>query len=223
MFDLLASLGAWNWLIGGFVLMALELLAPGMFLFWLGLAALLTGLIDFALQPSWQIQLVLFALLSVAAQALLAQGADDLLVVSNNCGVDGAGLGLLLEERRDVAGAISAYRAAIAAEPGGPFVPPTNDTFFHRTYPLVTALYLYVNRPPGQPLPSWASRSCGSPPASSSDRRTAGPSVMRGRSPTPVASRRLNSYRTKSWKPAVTRRRRSRSRSEEHTSELQSH
>jgi phosphate transport system substrate-binding protein len=43
---------------------------------------------------------------------------------------------------------------AIAAEPGGPFVLPTNDSFFHRTYPLVTALYLYVNRPPGQPLPA---------------------------------------------------------------------
>src|SRR4051794_12843643 len=33
-------------------------------------------------------------------EALLAQGADDLRVVSNNCGVDGAGLGLLLEQRR---------------------------------------------------------------------------------------------------------------------------
>ena len=32
--------------------------------------------------------------------ALLDQGADDLTVVSNNCGVDGAGLGLLLESRR---------------------------------------------------------------------------------------------------------------------------
>jgi 3-oxoacid CoA-transferase subunit A len=32
--------------------------------------------------------------------ALLDQGADDLTVVSNNCGVDGAGLGLLLEARR---------------------------------------------------------------------------------------------------------------------------
>ncbi|QIK76107.1 CoA transferase subunit A [Nocardioides piscis] len=32
--------------------------------------------------------------------ALLEQGADDLTVVSNNCGVDGAGLGLLLEQRR---------------------------------------------------------------------------------------------------------------------------
>ena len=33
--------------------------------------------------------------------AVLEQGADDLTVVSNNCGVDGAGLGLLLEARPD--------------------------------------------------------------------------------------------------------------------------
>lgn len=32
--------------------------------------------------------------------ALLAQGAKNLTIVSNNCGVDGAGLGLLLENRR---------------------------------------------------------------------------------------------------------------------------
>jgi 3-oxoacid CoA-transferase subunit A len=33
-------------------------------------------------------------------EALLEQGAGDLTIVSNNCGVDGAGLGLLLEGRR---------------------------------------------------------------------------------------------------------------------------
>jgi 3-oxoacid CoA-transferase subunit A len=33
-------------------------------------------------------------------EALLEQGARDLTVVSNNCGVDGAGLGLLLEQGR---------------------------------------------------------------------------------------------------------------------------
>lgn len=33
-------------------------------------------------------------------EALLEQGADDLTIVSNNCGVDGAGLGLLLEAGR---------------------------------------------------------------------------------------------------------------------------
>jgi 3-oxoacid CoA-transferase subunit A len=37
---------------------------------------------------------------SVLIQALLKQGAENLTVVSNNCGVDGVGLGLLLEARR---------------------------------------------------------------------------------------------------------------------------
>ena len=36
----------------------------------------------------------------ILIDALLDQGADDLTVASNNCGVDGAGLGLLLEKRR---------------------------------------------------------------------------------------------------------------------------
>jgi len=36
----------------------------------------------------------------ILIEALLEQGARDLTVISNNCGVDGAGLGLLLEERR---------------------------------------------------------------------------------------------------------------------------
>jgi 3-oxoacid CoA-transferase subunit A len=36
----------------------------------------------------------------VLIEALLAQGADELETVSNNCGVDGGGLGLLLEARR---------------------------------------------------------------------------------------------------------------------------
>jgi 3-oxoacid CoA-transferase subunit A len=37
---------------------------------------------------------------NVLIEALLAQGAGGLTVVSNNCGVDGAGLGLLLEAHR---------------------------------------------------------------------------------------------------------------------------
>ena len=57
MTDMFVSLGTWNWLIFGFILMALEVIAPGVFLFWLGLAALLVGLISFAAVISWQIQL----------------------------------------------------------------------------------------------------------------------------------------------------------------------
>ncbi|WP_027565537.1 NfeD family protein [Bradyrhizobium sp. URHA0013] len=67
MTDMFVSLGTWNWLIFGFVLMALEVLAPGVFLFWLGLAALLVGLISFGAAISWQIQLVMFAIFAAAA------------------------------------------------------------------------------------------------------------------------------------------------------------
>jgi membrane protein implicated in regulation of membrane protease activity len=61
------SLGAWAWIILGLVLAALELLSPGIFLIWLGLAAILTGLVDGALDLSWQASTLLFAALSVAA------------------------------------------------------------------------------------------------------------------------------------------------------------
>src|SRR5207245_8672615 len=61
------TLGTWNWLIFGFILMALELAAPGVFLFWLGLAALLVGLVSFGLHPSWQAQLLMFAVFAAAA------------------------------------------------------------------------------------------------------------------------------------------------------------
>jgi len=65
-----STLGTWNWLIFGLILMALELLAPGVFLFWLGLAALLVGLLSFAFHPSWQIQILMFAVFAAAAVPL---------------------------------------------------------------------------------------------------------------------------------------------------------
>ncbi len=70
MAEMFVTLGTWNWLIFGFVLMAMELLAPGVFLFWLGLAALLVGLVSFALNPSWQVQILMFALSAAAAVPL---------------------------------------------------------------------------------------------------------------------------------------------------------
>src|SRR5579859_1580348 len=67
MTEMFSTLGTWNWLIFGFLLMALELAAPGIFLFWFGLSALLVGLLSFALHPSWQTQLLMFAVFAVAA------------------------------------------------------------------------------------------------------------------------------------------------------------
>ena len=67
MTDMFVTLGTWNWLIFGFILMGLELLAPGVFLFWLGLAALLVGLLSFAINLAWQTQLLMFAVFTAAA------------------------------------------------------------------------------------------------------------------------------------------------------------
>ncbi len=70
MTEMFSTLGTWNWLIFGVVLMALELLAPGVFLFWLGLAALLVGLLSFVFNPSWQLQILMFAVFAAAAVPL---------------------------------------------------------------------------------------------------------------------------------------------------------
>jgi membrane protein implicated in regulation of membrane protease activity len=64
------GLGAWAWIILGLVLIGLELVAPGVFLVWLGLAAILTGLVDGMADLSWQAATLLFAGLSVAAVLL---------------------------------------------------------------------------------------------------------------------------------------------------------
>lgn len=59
------ELGPWAWLIGGIVLLALELAIPGSFLVWLGLAALIVGLVSFAVDPSWQAAWIGFAVLAL--------------------------------------------------------------------------------------------------------------------------------------------------------------
>jgi membrane protein implicated in regulation of membrane protease activity len=68
--DAFISLGAWAWIILGVVLIGIELIAPGSFFIWLGLAAIVTGLIDAVLGLSWQTSALLFALLCVAAVIL---------------------------------------------------------------------------------------------------------------------------------------------------------
>jgi membrane protein implicated in regulation of membrane protease activity len=64
--DYIISFGVWNWLILGAVFLGLELMAPGAFMLWLGVAALVVGLVSFAVNWSWQVQCVAFAALSLA-------------------------------------------------------------------------------------------------------------------------------------------------------------
>jgi membrane protein implicated in regulation of membrane protease activity len=67
MAEMFSTLGTWNWLVFGLLLMGLELMLPGVFLFWVGLAALLVGLLSFVFLPSWQLQLLMFAVFAAAA------------------------------------------------------------------------------------------------------------------------------------------------------------
>jgi len=67
MLSFLVSLGTWDWFIAGAVLLVLEILAPGVFMLWLGLAALLVGTISLVVDWPWQAQFVAFAVFAVAA------------------------------------------------------------------------------------------------------------------------------------------------------------
>jgi membrane protein implicated in regulation of membrane protease activity len=58
----------WNWWLLGVVLMVIESIAPGFFFLWMGVAAILVGLV-MTLVPGldWTYQVLLFAVLSVAS------------------------------------------------------------------------------------------------------------------------------------------------------------
>lgn len=56
----------WHWWILAGILMVLEIVAPGVFLLWLGIAAAVTGLIAYVAPTlDWQWEALIFALLSI--------------------------------------------------------------------------------------------------------------------------------------------------------------
>lgn len=64
---LIAEYGAWSWIIGGMVLLAIELAVPGGVIVWLGAAAIAVGIITLVQPISWPIQWVLYGILSIAS------------------------------------------------------------------------------------------------------------------------------------------------------------
>jgi membrane protein implicated in regulation of membrane protease activity len=62
----LVTLGRWAWFLAAAILMLLEIVLPGVFLFFIGLAAAATGLVDLVFPLSWQRELLLFAVLAIA-------------------------------------------------------------------------------------------------------------------------------------------------------------
>lgn len=82
----IASLGPWSWMVFGAALLAIEVLVPGVYLLWLGIAAILTGALSFALSGVsfwlWQTQIVVFLVLAIAStlagrRYFPAGGKDD--------------------------------------------------------------------------------------------------------------------------------------------------
>ncbi|OCW59364.1 NfeD family protein [Hoeflea olei] len=67
--QVLSELGPWSWWIVGLVFLGLEILVPGVFLLWIGLAAIVVGALSFLLWGadlwSWQLQMLVFAVLSL--------------------------------------------------------------------------------------------------------------------------------------------------------------
>jgi len=64
-----AELGPWNWMVLGFVLLTLEILTPGVFMLWIGLAALIVGAVSLMIWDAgfwtWEMQVVAFLALAL--------------------------------------------------------------------------------------------------------------------------------------------------------------
>lgn len=61
------TLGPWTWWALGLILLGLEILVPGVFIMWFGLAALAVGSFALVVPTSWTFQILMFSALSVVA------------------------------------------------------------------------------------------------------------------------------------------------------------
>lgn len=68
---IVTELGPWAWWVLGIVLLILEVLLPGVFLVWIGIAAIITGALSLLLWETafwtWHAQWLVFAVLSLVA------------------------------------------------------------------------------------------------------------------------------------------------------------
>ena len=65
--DFLGSNAHWIWIMIGLILATLEMLVPGVYLIWLAIAAIITGLLTFGLGVGFPMQVILFVSLSLIA------------------------------------------------------------------------------------------------------------------------------------------------------------
>lgn len=62
-----AQYGPWSWVVAGLVLLGLELVVPGGILLWLGLAAVVTGILSALISIAWPVQFVIFGILAIVS------------------------------------------------------------------------------------------------------------------------------------------------------------
>lgn len=65
MIDLLEQMNFWHWIALGLVLLLLELLGTAGYLLWLGISAVLVGVLLIMLPVSWPLQWVSFAVFAL--------------------------------------------------------------------------------------------------------------------------------------------------------------
>lgn len=78
----------WLWMLLGVILLVLELTMPGLFLFFFGLGALLTGVLVFLLPLGFSLQLLIFSVLSVAMLLTLRRLLKPVLYRKGGSGQD---------------------------------------------------------------------------------------------------------------------------------------
>ncbi len=69
--SLVQQLGPWVWWVLGLVLLIMEIMVPGVFLIWIGIAAIITGALSLAFWSQgfwiWEVQLLIFAALALGS------------------------------------------------------------------------------------------------------------------------------------------------------------
>jgi len=65
--NLVIAYGPWSWIIGGLILLGVELIVPGGVVVWLGGAAIVVGIITFVQPVSWPLQWLLYGVLSIVS------------------------------------------------------------------------------------------------------------------------------------------------------------
>jgi len=76
--DLIRSLDGWAWWVLGLILLGVEVLVPGFFFLWFGIAAILIGISALLIDWPWQMQVVGFVVLSVIAALVGRRFAGNL-------------------------------------------------------------------------------------------------------------------------------------------------